>query len=396
MMARRGRILATVGLLALLAGFGLGVVKLLTLRYEVGDVYPAYSSLRADPLGTRALCESLQEIDEFDVQRNYRPHVKQTPATVLFLGLDRQAVSQADPKDIDELEQMARSGSRVVLAFAPDDATGSRGMVLHGPTTQGSESDLGLAIGYQSLPAGAVAVPTVNGTTRPATASATTQTGGALSWHNGVCFGNLSNAWRVLYACDGRAVVVERRYGDGSIVLVGDSYLFSNEAMLRERRTDFLAAMLGPNTTVVFDEYHLGVADDPGVVSLANKYHLYWAMASLLLLAVLLVWKNSTRIAPVVEETTAAAAGTVAGKAAAQGLVTLLRRSIPAAQLLTICWDQWSKSPPPVRGDSQLFAEKKLPRLRQLVKDYDEFEDQHRDVIGTYRQIARILNEKAN
>ena len=36
-------------------GFAVGITKLFLLRFEAGDVYPPYSSLRADPLGTMVL-----------------------------------------------------------------------------------------------------------------------------------------------------------------------------------------------------------------------------------------------------------------------------------------------------------------------------------------------------
>ena len=42
-------------LLGCTAVFVFGLVRLFELRFEVGDVYPAYSSLRSDPLGAMAL-----------------------------------------------------------------------------------------------------------------------------------------------------------------------------------------------------------------------------------------------------------------------------------------------------------------------------------------------------
>src|SRR5207302_10666788 len=54
---------------ALLALFGFGVVRLLQLRFETGDIYPPYSSLRVDPLGTRAFYESLETLRGVTVQR---------------------------------------------------------------------------------------------------------------------------------------------------------------------------------------------------------------------------------------------------------------------------------------------------------------------------------------
>ena len=40
----------------------LGLIRLFKLRFEAGDVYPAYSSLRSDPLGTMAFYESLGKV----------------------------------------------------------------------------------------------------------------------------------------------------------------------------------------------------------------------------------------------------------------------------------------------------------------------------------------------
>src|SRR5436190_23553842 len=53
------------------AGFIFGLFELFQLRFETGDVYPPYSSLRADPLGTMALCESLQRVPGLTVRRDY-------------------------------------------------------------------------------------------------------------------------------------------------------------------------------------------------------------------------------------------------------------------------------------------------------------------------------------
>ena len=52
-MPRRSLLLQVLALAALVL-FSYCLVRLLLLRYERGDVYPAYSTLRADPYGTRA------------------------------------------------------------------------------------------------------------------------------------------------------------------------------------------------------------------------------------------------------------------------------------------------------------------------------------------------------
>ena len=60
--------LILLGLVA--AGFALGVIHLFNLRLETGDNYPPYSSLRADPLGSKAICESLNNL--LPAGRHYR------------------------------------------------------------------------------------------------------------------------------------------------------------------------------------------------------------------------------------------------------------------------------------------------------------------------------------
>ena len=47
----------------LAAVFLAAVSYLMVLRFESGDVYPVYSSLRSDPLGTRAFYDSLEDLE---------------------------------------------------------------------------------------------------------------------------------------------------------------------------------------------------------------------------------------------------------------------------------------------------------------------------------------------
>jgi len=66
------RYLAVILLSALTAILAFEIIRLFQLRYEIGDVYPPYSSLRSDPLGTMALFESLQAVGGLNVQRDLR------------------------------------------------------------------------------------------------------------------------------------------------------------------------------------------------------------------------------------------------------------------------------------------------------------------------------------
>jgi hypothetical protein len=53
--------------------FVLGVGRLFVLRFKAGDMYPAYSTLRSDPLGAMVFYESLKHTGRIVVSRNFGP-----------------------------------------------------------------------------------------------------------------------------------------------------------------------------------------------------------------------------------------------------------------------------------------------------------------------------------
>jgi len=61
--------------------------------------------------------------------------------------------------------------------------------------------------------------------------------------------------------------------------------------MVKDRHSDFLAWLVGPSKTVVFDEAHLGTVERSGVSGLMRKYRLYWFVTGLIALAGLFIWK---------------------------------------------------------------------------------------------------------
>ncbi|MFC1498479.1 hypothetical protein ACFLS1_08435 [Verrucomicrobiota bacterium] len=66
-----------------------GTVWLMQVRFRAGDIYPAYSSLRADPLGCKILYESLKQYPGVIADRNYQNldgFELDDDTTLLFLG----------------------------------------------------------------------------------------------------------------------------------------------------------------------------------------------------------------------------------------------------------------------------------------------------------------------
>ena len=103
---------ALVVLLVVTAGFLAGLGHLFNLRFEAGDIYPEYSSLRADPLGTKALYESLGKL--VPARRHYQPFARLRDgegATLFYLGA-RPADLRLTREDWQALETFVTTGGR--------------------------------------------------------------------------------------------------------------------------------------------------------------------------------------------------------------------------------------------------------------------------------------------
>jgi hypothetical protein len=120
-MPRRNFILPAVALVGLILFFCF-LVRLLLLRYERGDIYPEYSTLRADPLGTRAYFEALDSMSSYPVSRGFRSlhrEMEENPAAIFYLGFDVEDLGTFTKEDVAELDAFVKNGGRVVMTFAP-------------------------------------------------------------------------------------------------------------------------------------------------------------------------------------------------------------------------------------------------------------------------------------
>jgi hypothetical protein len=180
-------------------------------------------------------------------------------------------------------------------------------------------------------------------------------------------------------------VIIERPYGDGSIVLVADSFLVSNEALRGERQSRLLSRLFSGPPNIVFDEEHHGIREHPGIAMLVRKYRLHGLVAGFLLLAILFVWKNVVRFVPAytIPE---ADRDVVTGKESGEGFVNLLRRTIAASALLDICMAEWRKA----------FAHRSrdLAIANEIWSHEQSRPARYRDPIAIYRAIARGLTRK--
>src|SRR5215467_9949014 len=109
-------------LLACAGAFVFGLFHLFKLRFEAGDVYPPYSSLRADPLGTMALFEALTRMPGLTLERdfssdNHLPEARGT--TYLHLAATRDEWLWTSDEVIREIQGYVLNGGRLVISFLP-------------------------------------------------------------------------------------------------------------------------------------------------------------------------------------------------------------------------------------------------------------------------------------
>jgi len=396
------------------AVFAFGVVILFKLRFAAGDVYPAYSSLRADPLGVMAFYESLEKIPGLTVQRDFSAtdRLPEEPQTVyLHLAGDRYDWNWMSRDEFHEIRDYLARGNRLVVTLFPQ--TGAEILHFHGvedtnsmksaksenqkmtppkpskkKQTDSNDEDSRVSLedewdfhfGFRKLdPDGNRYAPT------EVLRKVDSALPRALDWHSGVVVTNLGQSWNVIYARGTNAVVIERKFGQGSVVIATDSYFVSNEAMAKDRHADLLAWLVGPNRNVVFDEAHFGILDTSGVAALMRKYRLHGLAGGLILLAGLFVWKNSTSLVP--PHTDEKRENIVAGRDSAAGFVNLLRRSIAPRDLLAACFAEWKKS----MARKGQVPTSRFQRAEAIFSTGNSFPHKDRNPIETYRKISETL-----
>jgi hypothetical protein len=414
-------------------GFIFGVVQLFLLRFEAGDVYPAYSSLRSDPLGIRALYSSLENMNKNRVSRNYLTlqNLKLEDHTALFyVGVEVFDAESVSAEWLEVFERLTSNGGRLILSFLPSkkkpadwrmstciapaedvkdtDKTSQKNG--HDDSEKSGDNDedtsqtapdrqiqdasgkcvslkkkWGVTFGYaEELSEKADHLgddlPQTHGIGLPKT----------ISWHTALFFDELDDIWQVIYSANGRPVVIERPYRKGSLVLSADSFFLSNEALRSERHPELLAWTLGESANVVFDETHLGIFKHPAVLTLIKKYRFHWFLFTIALLAFLFIWKNSVYFVPPSKRSWAQPGQDFSSERdSTQGLISLLRRNIPARQLLQICIREWERSIHPHKRSH----DDKLKQVKSALQRIETQSPKSIDPVWGYRQISKIISK---
>ena len=198
-----------------------------------------------------------------------------------------------------------------------------------------------------------------------------------------------SEDWRTVYETNGRAVLIERAVGEGSLVLVADAYLLSNEAMRAERHADLLAWLAGPNGTILFDETTLGTQRTQGIASLMWQYRLQGVVITLIIIAALYIWKNGQPLVPPFHDALPTDAYAYVGKDSASGFTNLLKRSVPQTRVLRTCLAELEKS---FSHRSADLAES-VRDAKAIILREDSVSAGQRDLVRAYKEICAAFSK---
>ena len=291
------RTLAWVGLALLALGFVLVFMKVLEIRFSSGDVYPHYATFRNDPLGCSALYESFEALDNFSVDRNLKALTAISGLdgdTALFLlGLPWDEFERLRAKDDSPVVQAIKEkGARLIITLNPkmvpqtfrtrkpdeeEDWIERRRKLREERAKEKSggeideedkkriekelEKDKTEALGERFHKQLGVEIPDVEDFTRP-DEGWETKPGKSIDpkgvpkslpiWYSQYRLKPGNKNWKSALLVGKEPVVLERKWGKGSILIATDSFFASNEALHSGGDPEFLLWLTGGKSKLVF------------------------------------------------------------------------------------------------------------------------------------------------
>jgi hypothetical protein len=368
--------LILIGSLFALVLFG---YQTLQIRLETGTSLPEYSTYRADAKGLKALYDSLSLTDRLTARRRLQTSIAPPSGAnevLVFAGVSptEMPLSQGDSELLDH---WLATGGRLIVAFRPETMRLERAKEKTEFDNQ-AQKEPAFPITWEDIIQrwGAHLIP-INGPQRGKATSALFAT--PSRWFSRCAFDQLTPEWKPIAILHGQNVIVERVFGSGSIVLLSDTYLLSNEGLATDRQTGFLIWLINNRAGIVFDEIHLGIAEHSGIMTLAGRYGLQGALIALVAALLLFVWRCQYSLIP--RRNPDSDELTVSGSGSEQIFLNLLQRSVPEKELLPVCIATWLKSAKPTTG--QLAIAKSMQAGAQEPKR----------AVENYNRLTTLLNE---
>ncbi len=418
----RREITAALVIIALLAGMLAAALHLFRMGMVKGDLHPPHSTHRSAPDGLKLLYESLARMDTVSISRHYRPLRWLTGApdrTLVIAGIESDDAFRLDRESAQALDRFMESGGRIVLAlnytteWLAEKDDHERNFVGP-PEPENPEDDPARAErrpvdllehwGFRvvinprywaedEMPAedengveseaGEMPIEAVYQGNDPAAPS------GFACWYDMTGLEFTDEAWSIDYRYLDEPVVATRRFGDGRLRIVANMHILRNQGLIYDADPEWIAWVLGHAHEIIFDESHLGVVEQRGIMWLALRHDLEWVVAAFCLGALLYIWRNATPLPPR-RSTDRVDATPAHAEAAIEGLHGLIIRFIPPAALLGICWDVWRRKNP----QYEALDEARRTAVEALIeREGDGLNDAER--IRRYRRIRALLKERS-
>lgn len=350
-MFRRDRWL----LALILALFAWGIGRLFEARFAAGDLFPVGSSLRSDALGVRAIHDAFGEALAKNVTRSRGRRgqlAAASDATIFVHQLSFAHLARKGDPLIQELTEAARQGARVVITLDDSETRVCRQTYCNekvptrcllpaspeAPPPTGATQDHSCgdaALGLWGFEVGGTQGDPRNPAQRGEAAAE--RLPGTLPWHSPAKFIDLHGDYRVIYERKGNPLLVERPLGKGSLVLMGEGYLLSNEAQRKDRAPELLLWLVGDHPRIIFEESHLGISEPRGILSLVKELRLQGFLVGCLLFAALFAWQRVRPLALRAEQRRPLVGNLAIGEST---LLSLLRRSLTPKQALLACVEE--------------------------------------------------------
>lgn len=406
----RGQRVSILLFLLALAGLIGGLAWLIHLRFESGRAYAWRSSLRSDPLGSKALHDAYAELPGLEVRRNFVPLVqlKTLPPDATLLLLNTSGWQLHRMADFPAVVDFVERGGRIVIAMNPervayahleDDAdTGDeadedeaspearqREPLRHTRRSQEEDAyfwgELALRHGEHE-----------GGEARRAD-SAATGLPERIPWREGgVLVEYDESIWTPIYQIDEEVVAAQRSLGEGSLVVLTDDYLFSNEALLKHRYPKLLAWALGGRAILIFEETHLGVSERSGVATLMRRYGLEGFALAFAGLMALVVWRGASPLLPAFDGR--ARDPVIRSEHSIEaGLGDLIHRSLPSSSMPQLAFAAWKQSFIRTEADHRFYAAE-LDEIETLLRAQESLPARQRKPQETHLKIKSIINRK--
>ncbi|MGA1796783.1 MAG: DUF4350 domain-containing protein [bacterium] len=374
------RTISIIILILLVLFFLVSASSIMHRRMEKGDVYPRYSSLRHDPMGTSILFDSLRKSgctievlteDEF-------PEVLDPRDTILFILFP--TFDLFSNRDVDRIVGFILSGGRVLITTDDDNSLMDffhTGIGIHDTRKEKGEDEGTEEEEENETPRIREAIPGTGFDFSPDSIPLIREQYLTSGWPRAV----------TVLGSGEHDVVLLLSHGKGDIIISSEPYLISNESLAKDPPAVFLSWVMGGRTHVLVDEYRHGVLSNRGVSFLLRKYHLYWLIGYLAILFLLGLWYLLPHFRRPLPRESVPDNGT---RSSLDGYTQLLTKTIPRKQLLDIAMEQWLK------GSTNRFFREKNREAAEGLRGYLPQGDVQKDeeVIAAYNEIAQRLKER--